>query len=46
MDVSDEKDYDERYIIGENDEESVTDDIEVLKLGKLSLQKNIHNIDK
>ena len=29
-----------------NDEEKVTEDIEVLKLGKLSSQKNIDNIER
>ena len=46
IDMSDEKDSDERYQMGENDEEIVTDDIEVLKLVKFSLQKNIDNIEK
>ena len=46
IDKSDEKDSDERYQMGENDEEIVTDDIEVLKLVKFSLQKNIDNIEK
>ena len=44
--MSDDKESDERYHIGENDEETVTDFIEVLKLGKLSLQKNIDNVEK
>ena len=46
MDVSDDKDSDERYQISKNDEESVTDVIEVLKMGKLSSQKNIENVEK
>ena len=33
MDVSDDKDSDERYQISKNDEEIVADVIEVLKLG-------------
>ena len=35
----DDKDSDERYHIDKNYEERVTYDIEVLKLGKLGLQK-------
>ena len=46
MDMRDNKDSDERHNIGKNDEERVTDGIEVLKLGKLSSQKNIYNIEK
>ena len=37
----DDKDSDERYQIGENKEETLNTDIEVLKLQKLSLQKKI-----
>ena len=37
--MSDDKESDERDQISKNDEEKVTKDIEVLKLGKLSLQK-------
>ena len=44
--MSDDKEYDKRYQMGENDEDGFTDDIDVLELGKLSLQKNIDNIDK
>ena len=33
MDMSDDKESDKRDPIGKNDEEQVTDDIEVLKLG-------------
>ena len=33
MDMSDERDSDERYQIDKNDEERLTNDIEVLKLG-------------
>ena len=39
MDMSDDKDSYERYQISKNDEEKVTDVIEVLKLGRLSSQK-------
>ena len=46
MDNSDDKDSDERYQISKNDEESVTDVIEVLKMGKLSSQKNIEIVEK
>ena len=46
MDVSDDKESDERYQISKNDEEKVTEDIEVLKLEKLSSQKNIDNTEK
>ena len=46
MDMSDGKDSDEIYHISKNDEETVTDVIEVLKLGKLSPQKNIDNVEK
>ena len=42
----DDKESDERYHIGENDEDIFTENIEVLKLGKLSSQKNIDNIEK
>ena len=35
-DMSDDKEYDERDQISKNYEEKVTEDIEVLKLGKLS----------
>ena len=44
--MNDVKVSDERYQICKNDEEKVTDDIEVLKLGILSSQKNIDNIEK
>ena len=33
MDMSDDKESDERDQIGENDEDTLTDDIEVLKQG-------------
>ena len=45
MDVSDDKDSYERYQISKNDEEKVTEDIEVLKLLKLSSYKKNY-IDK
>ena len=41
MDMSDYKKNYGRYQISENDEEKVTEDIEVLKLRKLIPQKNI-----
>ena len=44
--MSDDNDSYERYQIGENNEDILTNDIEVLKLGKLSLQKNIDNIEE
>ena len=44
--MSDDKDSDERYKIGKKYEERVTNDIEVMKLGKLSSQKHIDNIQK
>ena len=37
--MSDEKESDKRYQVGENDKDILTDDIEVLELRKLSLQK-------
>ena len=46
MDMIDDKESDERNHINKNYEEKVTEDIEVLKLGKLSLQKNKDNIEK
>ena len=46
MGIIDDREYDERDQTGKNDEEKVTEDIEVLKLGKLSPQKNIDNIKK
>ena len=44
--MSDDKESDERDQIGENDEDILTDDIEVLKPGKLSSQNNIDNTEK
>ena len=46
MDMSDDKKPDERDQIRKNDEEKKTENIEVLKLGKLSSQKNLGNIEK
>ena len=46
MDVIYDRDSDERYQIDKNDEEIVTNDIEVLKLGNFGLQKNTDNIEK
>ena len=46
MDTSDDKDSSERYQISKNDEERVTNDIEVFKLVKLSSKKNNDNIEK
>ena len=40
-----DKKYDEIYQIGKNEEEKVTEDIEVLKLGKLSSHKKYY-LDK
>ena len=44
--MSDDKKSDKIDQICENDEEIVADDIEVFKLGKLSMQKNIDNFEK
>ena len=44
--MRDDKDSDERYQIDKNDEERVTNDIEVLKLGKFGSQKNTDNVEK
>ena len=46
MDISEDKESDKRYQISKNGKEKVTEDIEVLKLGKLSSQKNIDSIKK
>ena len=46
MDIIDDKVSYERDQISKNHEEKVTEDIEVFKLGKLSMQKNIDNIEK
>ena len=46
MDTSDDKESYERNHTSKNDKEKVTEDIAVLKLWKLSLQKHIDNIDK
>ena len=42
--MSDDKEYDEIYQIDKIDEERVTNDTEVLKLGTFGLQKNTDNI--
>ena len=44
--MSDYKEYHKRDQIRKIDEEKVTEDIEVLKLGKLSSKKNDENIEK
>ena len=44
--MSDDKESDERDQISKNYEEKLTEDIEFLKLGKLSSQKNMDNIEK
>ena len=46
MDMSDNKESEERDQIIKNDKEKVTDVIEVLKLKTLSSQKNIDNVEK
>ena len=46
MDMRDDKDSDERDQINKNDEEIVTDDIEVLKLGNWSSRENYDDIEK
>ena len=46
MDISDDKDFDERDQISKNYEERVPDDIEVFKQGKLSSKKNDDKIEK
>ena len=42
----DGKESDERDHRSKNDQERVTDDIEVFKLGKLSSKENYDNIEK
>ena len=44
--MSDDREYNEKDQISKNYKERVTDDIEVLKLGKLSSKKNVNNIEK
>ena len=44
--IIDDKESDERYQTGENDEERLTGGIAVLKLWKLSSKRYIDNIDK
>ena len=46
MDMSDEKDSDEKYHISKNDKETVTDVMEVLKLGRLGSHIIIDNVEK
>ena len=46
MDMSDDKESDERDQISKSDGEKISDVIEVSKLGKLSPQKNIDNAEK
>ena len=46
MDMNYDKESDERDQISSNDEERVTDYIEVFKLGKLSSKKNDENIER
>ena len=46
MDMSDNKDSDERDHVSKNYEVIVSDVIEDLKLGKLRLHKNLENVDK
>ena len=46
IDMIDGKESDKRDQIGESDEDRLTDDIEFLKQGNLSSQKNIDDIDK
>ena len=44
--MSDDKDSDERDHISKNNEVKVSDVIEDLKIGKLSLHENLDNVDK
>ena len=44
--MSEKRESDEIDQISKNYEEKVTEDIEILKLGKSSSQKNIENIEK
>ena len=46
MYISYDKESDKRDQISKNDEETVTENIEILKLGKFISQKNIDNIEK
>ena len=46
MYMRDDKDFYEREKIDKNDKERVTNDIEVLKLGKRVPQRNIDSIEK
>ena len=45
MYMSDNKNSDEREQISKNDEENVSDFIEDLKVGKLSLHKYVDNVE-
>ena len=44
--MSDDKEYNVRYHMDKNDDERVTNDIEVFKLGKFGSQKNTDNVEK
>ena len=46
MDISDYNDSDQKDQIYKNNEERVTNDIEVLKLGRLGSQINIDDTEK
>ena len=46
INIIDDKESNERYQISENKEETLNTDIEVLKLQKLSSQKNIDYLEK
>ena len=46
MGISDDKYSDEIYKINKNDEVRVTNDIEVLRLGKFCQQKDTDNVEK
>ena len=46
MDMSDDKEFYERYQNDKNNEERVTKDIKVLKLVKFGSQKNTDNVEK
>ena len=44
--MTDDKEYDKRDNIGENKEETLNTDIELLNMRKLSSKKCIYNVDK
>ena len=46
IDMSDDRDSDERCQIDKNDEEIVPNDIKLLKLGNFGSQKNTNNIGR